>query len=56
MKPKIGIRPTTDGRWGGIRENLEAKTMAMAEAAKETTIPWENKKRYPYLNLIIPIP
>ncbi|MEG0570594.1 MAG: L-fucose isomerase [Oscillospiraceae bacterium] len=33
--PKIGIRPTIDGRWGGIREGLEEQTMAMAtEAAK----------------------
>ena len=32
---KIGIRPTIDGRWGGVRESLEAKTMAMANAAKE---------------------
>lgn len=35
MKPKIGIRPTIDGRWGGVRESLEEKTMAMARAAKE---------------------
>ena len=35
MKPKIGIRPTIDGRWGGVRESLEEKTMAMANAAKE---------------------
>lgn len=35
MKPKIGIRPTIDGRWGGIREGLEAQTMAMADAAKK---------------------
>ncbi len=35
MKPRIGIRPTIDGRWGGIREGLEEKTMAMANAAKE---------------------
>lgn len=35
MKPKIGIRPTIDGRRGGIREGLEEKTMAMANAAKE---------------------
>ncbi|MDD6308336.1 MAG: L-fucose isomerase [Clostridia bacterium] len=35
MYPKIGIRPTIDGRWGGVREGLEAKTMAMANAAKE---------------------
>ncbi|MGI6156257.1 MAG: L-fucose isomerase, partial [Enterococcus lemanii] len=33
--PKIGIRPTIDGRQGGVRESLEEKTMAMAKAAKE---------------------
>ena len=32
-KPKIGIRPVIDGRWGGIRERLEAQTMGMANAA-----------------------
>ena len=32
-KPKIGIRPTIDGRLGGVRESLEAKTMGMAKAA-----------------------
>ena len=32
--PKIGIRPIIDGRWGGIREGLEEKTMNMAKAAK----------------------
>ncbi|MDR0884515.1 MAG: L-fucose isomerase [Oscillospiraceae bacterium] len=31
--PKIGIRPAIDGRWGGVRESLEAKTRRMAEAA-----------------------
>lgn len=31
--PKIGIRPTIDGRWGGVREGLEAQTMSMARAA-----------------------
>jgi L-fucose isomerase len=31
--PKIGIRPTIDGRLGGIREGLEGPTMAMADAA-----------------------
>ncbi|MBS5659847.1 MAG: L-fucose isomerase [Clostridiales bacterium] len=31
--PKIGIRPVIDGRWGGVRESLEAQTMGMAEAA-----------------------
>ncbi|NLL17282.1 MAG: L-fucose isomerase [Clostridiales bacterium] len=33
--PKIGIRPIIDGRWGGVRESLEATTMAMAKSAKE---------------------
>ncbi|HEM4205576.1 TPA: L-fucose isomerase, partial [Streptococcus suis] len=33
--PKIGIRPTIDGRQGGVRESLEEKTMAMAVTAKE---------------------
>lgn len=33
--PRIGIRPTIDGRWGGIREGLEDKTMAMAKAAAD---------------------
>ena len=31
-KPKIGIRPIIDGRWGGVRESLEAQTMNMANA------------------------
>lgn len=31
--PRIGIRPTIDGRWGGIREGLEAQVMSMAKAA-----------------------
>jgi L-fucose isomerase len=42
--PKIGIRPTIDGRWGGVRESLEEKTMSMANAAK-TLI--EGNLRYP---------
>ncbi|WP_322169659.1 L-fucose isomerase [Acutalibacter caecimuris] len=33
--PKIGIRPVIDGRWGGIREGLEAQTMGMARRAAE---------------------
>ncbi len=32
--PKIGIRPTIDGRQGGIRESLEDKTMNLAKAVK----------------------
>ena len=31
--PKIGIRPTIDGRWGGVRESLEEQTMTMARTA-----------------------
>lgn len=30
--PKIGIRPTIDGRLGGVRESLEDQTMAMARS------------------------
>ncbi len=33
--PKIGIRPTIDGRLGGVRESLEDQTMAMAQATAE---------------------
>lgn len=35
FRARIGIRPIIDGRWGGVRESLESKTMAMAKAAKE---------------------
>ena len=35
MKCRIGIRPVIDGRWGGIREGLEAQTMKMANDAKK---------------------
>ena len=30
--PKIGIRPTIDGRQGGVRESLEDKTMSLARS------------------------
>ncbi|KAA6336056.1 L-fucose isomerase [termite gut metagenome] len=33
--PKIGIRPTIDGRQYGIRESLEEKTMNLAKAVAE---------------------
>jgi L-fucose isomerase len=33
--PKIGIRPTIDGRLGGVRESLEARTMQQAGAVAE---------------------
>ncbi len=35
MRPKIGIRPAIDGRWGGVRESLEGPTMGLAKAAAE---------------------
>lgn len=33
--PKIGIRPTIDGRQGGVRESLEDKTMSLALAVAD---------------------
>ena len=33
--PKIGIRPTIDGRRQGVRESLEEQTMAMAKAVAD---------------------
>ena len=33
--PKIGIRPTIDGRRRGVRESLEGQTMAMARSVAE---------------------
>jgi L-fucose isomerase len=33
--PKIGIRPTIDGRRGGVRESLEGQTMGLAQAVAE---------------------
>ncbi len=42
--PKIGIRPTIDGRWGGVRESLEKQTMGMALNAKKII---ESTLRYP---------
>jgi len=32
--PKVGIRPTIDGRRGGIRESIENKTMQLAKAVE----------------------
>jgi len=32
---KIGIRPTIDGRFGGVRESLEPQVMALAKATAE---------------------
>jgi L-fucose isomerase len=33
--PRIGIRPTIDGRLGGVRESLEDRTMQQAKAVAE---------------------
>ena len=33
--PKIGIRPTIDGRYGGVRESLEDQVMTMAQSAAD---------------------
>ncbi len=33
--PKVGIRPTIDGRLDGVRESLEKQTMDMAKSAAE---------------------
>ncbi len=33
--PKIGIRPTIDGRLGGVRESLEERTMNMARGVAQ---------------------
>lgn len=33
--PKVGIRPTIDGRLGGVRESLEENTMNQAKAVAE---------------------
>ncbi len=42
--PKIGIRPTIDGRQGGIRESLEDKTMNLAKAVADLI---SSNLRYP---------
>ncbi|WP_223241270.1 L-fucose isomerase [Flammeovirga sp. EKP202] len=42
--PKIGIRPTIDGRLGGVRESLEEQTMAMAKTVQKFL---EENLKYP---------
>ena len=42
--PKIGIRPTIDGRLGGVRESLEKRTMEQAKAVAEL---FTSTLRYP---------
>lgn len=48
--PKIGIRPAIDGRWGGVRESLEAQPMSMTLTAHRIPRPrkkWLWKSREP---------
>ncbi len=33
--PKVGIRPTIDGRYGGVRESLEEQAMKLAKSVAE---------------------
>ncbi len=42
--PKVGIRPTIDGRLGGVRESLEEQTMNMARSV--ATFLSENLRHY----------
>ena len=42
--PKVGIRPTIDGRLGGVRESLEKQTMAQAKSAAKLI---SSSLRYP---------
>ena len=42
--PKIGIRPTIDGRLGGVRESLEDQTMNLAKRVAELLV---GELRYP---------
>ena len=42
--PKVGIRPTIDGRLGGVRESLEGQTMKLAKAAAKLIA---ERLRYP---------
>ena len=42
--PKVGIRPTIDGRLGGVRESLEEQTMNQAKSVAQ----WiEEQLKYP---------
>jgi L-fucose isomerase len=36
--PKIGIRPTIDGRMGGVRESLESQTVNMAKSVERLLV------------------
>lgn len=42
--PKVGIRPTIDGRLGGVRESLEKLTLAQAKQVADLI---SDKLNYP---------
>ena len=42
--PRVGIRPTIDGRLGGVRESLEDQTMNLAKRVAELI---SSQLRYP---------
>jgi len=44
QNPKVGIRPTIDGRRDGVRESLEDQTMQMAKMAADLI---ESELKYP---------
>lgn len=44
QRPRIGIRPTIDGRYGGVRESLEGQVMGLAKRAAALI---EQNLRYP---------
>ncbi|GJM72007.1 hypothetical protein HMSSN036_42230 [Paenibacillus macerans] len=47
--PKIGIRPTIDGRRRGVRESLEEQTMNLAKAVARllsTELRYPNGRRW----------
>ena len=43
QNPKIGIRPTIDGRMNGVRESLEDQTMGMAQSVAAS--PGRNREK-----------
>ena len=50
--PKVGIRPTIDGRLNGVRESLEKQTYDMAKAAAELI---SDSLRYPNGEKVLPM-
>jgi L-fucose isomerase-like protein len=53
-KIKVGIRPTIDGRLGGVRESLENQTLSLAKAAAKLISSSLNHRDGSTLECIIP--